>query len=176
MPPDEADRVRLFRQLMASSAMLRHRMDRALAPSGLTTQQAALMQFIEHQAEPPTLGQAAADLGMSHQNAKQIGQVLVRKGWLAIVVCPRDRRARRLVPTEQHRQFWQARNPGDFAAVRDWTAGLGDAEVAQAVRLLDRLIGGLISPSTGGAVPASAARDAAGDEGAQLSRPSRPRP
>lgn len=143
LPPEEADRVRLFRTLSMGAAQLRARMDRAMAGSGITTQQAAMLQFVEAQADPPTIGGVAAGLSMTHQNVKQIAAVLARKGFLTIEVDPLDRRVRRLQTTPGHRRFWARRNPNDFAQVRAWTAALTDAEVAQAVRLLRKLIGGL---------------------------------
>ena len=57
-----------------------------------------------------------------------------------------DRRARRLTTTEQHRRFWDQRNPDDFGLVQAWTAGLDRAEVDQAVQLLRKLMVGMPAP------------------------------
>lgn len=137
--PGLAGRVRLFRRLMATAAVFRGQIDALFAETGVTSQQAALLQLIEAQPAPPTLGQVALALRMTHQNAKQIALALQRKGFLDIVVDPADRRARRLQLTELHHRTWRQRNPDDFAHVGRWTADLSDAEVAQAVDLLDRL-------------------------------------
>jgi DNA-binding MarR family transcriptional regulator len=139
LSPAQAERVRAFRLLMLEGARLRGLLDRALAPSGLTAQQGALLSWIEAQREPPTLSAVAAGLGMTHQNAKQIAAALERKGFLSITVDPADRRARRLVTTAQHRRFWKRRNPDDFAAVQAWLGAWTDEEVRQAVALLRRL-------------------------------------
>lgn len=154
LPGPQAQRVRLFRQLMAASAMLRHRLDKAMAPSGVTTQQAALLQFISAQPAAPTLGTVAAGLGMTHQNAKQIAAALQRKGLLAITVDPADRRARRLATTPATRALWAGRDADDFARVEAWTAALDDAQVAQLVALLQRLVAGMAE------LPPEAAPDA----------------
>lgn len=143
LPPPLADRVRLFRTLCAAAGMLRGRLDRAMAATGITTQQAALLQFIEAQPGPPTIGAVATGLAMSHQNVKQIALALARKGFLTIEVDAADRRARRLTTTALHRSFWDQRNPDDFAQVQAWTAGLSSAEVAQAVQLLRQLMAGM---------------------------------
>jgi DNA-binding MarR family transcriptional regulator len=140
LPEDQAARVRLFRTLSAGAALLRSRMDRDMAATGITTQQAAMLQFIEAQAVPPTIGAVAAGLTMSHQNVKQIALALERKAFLKIEIDPHDRRLRRLTTTARHRRFWSNRNPGDFAKVQAWTVGLSDTEVKQAVRLLRKLI------------------------------------
>ena len=139
LPPAQAERVRAFRLLMLEGAQLRGLLDRALAPTGLTAQQGALLAWIEARREPPTLSEVAAGLGTTPQNAKQIAAALARKGFLEIVVDAADRRARRLVPTAQHRRFWKRRNPDDFAAVQAWTAVWNDDEVRQVVGLLRRL-------------------------------------
>jgi DNA-binding MarR family transcriptional regulator len=139
LPPELASRVRLFRLAVACGAALRNRLDREMAGTGITTQQGALLQFIESCGEAPTMGTVAQGLSMTHQNVKQIALVLERKGFLVIEVDEQDRRARRLRLTARHRRFWARRNPGDFSHVQQWTAGLSDAEVHQACELLRKL-------------------------------------
>jgi DNA-binding MarR family transcriptional regulator len=150
LPPAQAARVRLFRVMSAAAAQMRSRMEREMAASGITLQQAALLQFIQAQPVPPTIGTVAASLSMTHQNVKQIALVLERKGFLTITVDAHDRRARRLATTARHRRFWARRNPGDFDLVQTWTAGLNDDEVAQAVQLLRKLVATM--PPAGGTV------------------------
>lgn len=139
----EADRVRAFRLLMVTGIRLRGLLDRALAPSGLTAQQGALLSWIEARPTPPTISEVAAGLGMTHQNVKQIAVAVQRKGFLEIRVDELDRRARRLVLTEAHHQFWTQRNPGDLTAVQGWMAVWTDDEVHRALALLFRLHGHL---------------------------------
>lgn len=139
LPPAQADRVRVFRLLMLEGARLRGRLDKVLAPSGVTAQQGALLSWIQAQPEPPTFSAVAAGLAMTHQNVKQIALALQRKDLLEIQVDAQDRRARRLVLTRQHHRFWQQRNPGDFAAVQAWMAAWNDAEVRRVLLLLQRL-------------------------------------
>lgn len=139
VPPEVAERVRAFRLLLVGGARLRRLLERELAPSGITVQQGSMLSWIEAQAEPPTLKLVAEGLGMTHQNVKQIALALERKGFLEIAADPADRRARRLVLTEQHRRFWRERNVDDFAAVQSWLSVLSDAEVKQLVRLMRRL-------------------------------------
>ena len=140
LAPAVAARVRLFRLAVATGAALRNRLDREMATTGITTQQAALLQFIESCGDAPTMGTVAQGLSMTHQNVKQIAAVLQHKGFLLIEADEQDRRARRLRLTAKHRRFWAKRNPGDFARVQDWTAGLSDEEVEQACALLKKLL------------------------------------
>ena len=136
---EQAERVLLFRLLLASGMELRARMDRLLADSGLTTQQAMVLQVLQGQDEPPTLKQFASSLAMSHQNLKQIVSVLERKGFVEIALDAQDGRLRRLHLTKKHRQFWKHRDTDDHAEVARWTAALSNAEVHGLVRGLDKL-------------------------------------
>ena len=137
--PVLADRVRAFRLLLLGGSRLRGLLDRALAPSGVTAQQGALLSWIDAQPAPPTLTEVARGLGMTHQNVKQIVLALQRKGFLDLQVDPHDRRVRRLLLTAQHHTFWRQRNPDDFAAVQTWLAAWTDTEVQQVLHLLLRL-------------------------------------
>lgn len=136
---DQAQRVRLLRTVLSTAAVLRGRLDRALAPAGVTSQQAAMLQLIEAQAAAPTISFVAQAMGMTHQNVKQIALALQKKGFLGINTDPADRRVRRLQLTAHHHQFWQQRNPADFSSVEGWTAGLSSAEVQQVLGLLAKL-------------------------------------
>ena len=137
--PGEADRVRAFRLLMVQGTRLRTLFDRELAPSGITSQQGAMLSWIEAQTQAPTLSAVAAGLSMTHQNVKQIAAALARKGFLEIVPDQNDRRARRLLLTEHQRQFWRNRNPDDFAAIQAWFSTWSDREAREFVRLMLQL-------------------------------------
>lgn len=143
VPDPKAQRVRLMRLMLATSAQLRSRLDRELASSGITSQQAAMLQLIESLNEAPSFSTIARVLDMTHQNVKQIAVVLQRKGLLDITMDPLDKRARRLTLTQQHRRLWSQRNPSDFVMVEQLTAGLSDADVKKAVQLLMKLKPGL---------------------------------
>lgn len=139
--PDGAQgqRVLLFRLLLANAAELRRRMDRLLAESGLTTQQAMVLQFLQGEPEPPTLAQFAHRLAMTHQNLKQIVVAMERKGLVKLLVDENDRRVRRLHLTARHTRLWQERDPTDHAEVAGWTHALTNEEVRAVVRALDAL-------------------------------------
>lgn len=146
---DEAQRVLLFRLVLATAHELRTRMDRLLAESGLTTQQAMVMQFLAGAPEPPTLTQFARELSMTHQNLKQIASALERKGMLTIEADRADGRARRLTLTPRFRRFWKQRDADDYAEVVRWTAVLPTADVRSVVTALDSLHASLIEERLG---------------------------
>jgi len=127
--------VQAFRLTIALALHLRTLMDRQMAASGVTTQQAALLTVVDMLGRP-ALTEAARALAMSHQNVKQLASALERKGLLEILPDASDARSKRLATTRRHRAFWARRNPDDHAAVAAWFAGMEDAEVAQLVELL----------------------------------------
>jgi DNA-binding MarR family transcriptional regulator len=133
-----AARVRLFRLLLVLGQELRTQMDSELRPGGMTTQQAALTGVVEAMGSP-SLSQAAAALGTTHQNVKHLARALERKGHLEIRPDPADARVRRLELTEASRAFWRERGRGDQERVQEWFAGVSDAEAEAAYELLLRL-------------------------------------
>ena len=132
--------VQAFRLVIALAQELRTLMDQRLLPSGLTTQQAALLTVIELLGRP-TLSEAARALAMTHQNVKQLAVALERKGFLQLVADEHDARSKRLATTASHRAFWARRNPQDHASVAQWLGGLSEAETATLVRLLAKAMG-----------------------------------
>ena len=129
------DAVQAFRLVLALAQELRTLMDQRLAPSGLTTQQAALLTVIEVLGRP-AMTEAARALATTHQNVKQLATALERKGFLKIVPDDRDARSKRLVTTARHAAFWMQRNPQDHSAVAQWLSHLDADETALLVRLL----------------------------------------
>lgn len=136
--------VELFRTVITLASHLRTRMDRRLADVGLTTQQAAVLTVVDTADEPPTLGDVAALLGSSHQNARQIVAALERKGLLEITVDPSDRRARRLHVTPAVHTLFAARDPSDHSEVEQWLGALSEDEQRRTVELLHRVLADLV--------------------------------
>ena len=135
---DAATRIRTFRLIVLLAQELRTLMDQLLRADGLTTQQAALITVVEA-IGAPSLSQAAAALGTTHQNAKQIATALERKGFLRIDPDEGDRRVRRLVTTAKSRSYWKRRSPSDYEHVLEWFAGLSEREAETLLELLLRV-------------------------------------
>ncbi len=136
--PDRATRIRTFRLIVLLAQELRTLMDQLLRADGLTTQQAALITAVES-IGAPSLSEAAAALGTTHQNAKQIATALERKGFLRIEPDERDRRVRRLVTTPRSRAYWAQRSPADYEHVLGWFADLSEREAETVFELLLRV-------------------------------------
>ena len=134
----DAEAVRNFRLILYCSQRLRNLLDERLRRSGLTVQQGVMLSIVRARGRP-RLGEVAAAMATSHQNAKQIALVLERKGMLGIVPDADDGRLRRLVPTAAGRRGWTDRDSGDFAAIGAMFSGLPRAEQKKLRSLLERL-------------------------------------
>ncbi len=134
--------VRAFRTTLALAQKLRYAMDQRLREDGLTTQQAALITVVKA-AGTPSMAEAAAALGSTHQNVAQIVAVLVRKELLEVVPDPADKRRKLLAATSTSAAYWRDRDESDFAAVADWFGDLSAAEIETFCALADRVLGRL---------------------------------
>lgn len=132
-----------FRLVIVLATQLRALMDRRLSSSDLTTQQAALLSVALATDSPPTQGELASALGVTHQNVRQLTAALERKGFLDIEADAEDRRVKRFVPTKTVKTLFTRRNADDFAAVASWFSNLDAHEVTTLVELLARLSGSL---------------------------------
>jgi DNA-binding MarR family transcriptional regulator len=135
---DRATRIRTFRLIVLLAQEMRTLMDQLLRDDGLTTQQAALITVVEA-IGAPSLSQAAAALGTTHQNAKQIAIALERKGFLRIDPDASDRRVRRLAGTAKSRAYWKRRSPSDYEQVLAWFADLSERDAETLFELLLRV-------------------------------------
>jgi DNA-binding MarR family transcriptional regulator len=131
--------VRAFRTVLTLAQKLRYAMDERLRADGLTTQQAALITVVAA-AGKPSLAEAAAALGSTHQNVAQIVAALVRKEMLQVEADPADKRRKLLSTTGSNAAYWKQRDEGDFAAVADWFDDLSPAELKTFCALADRVI------------------------------------
>jgi DNA-binding MarR family transcriptional regulator len=131
--------IRAFRTTLTLAQRLRYAMDERLREDGLTTQQAALITVVAA-AGKPSLAEAAAALGSTHQNVAQIVAALVRKDLLQVEPDPADKRRKLLSATNHSAAFWKQRDAGDYAAVADWFADLTPAELETFCNLSDRVL------------------------------------
>jgi len=138
--------VRAFRTVLVLAQRLKYLMDERLRADGLTTQQAALLTVVIALGRP-SLTEAAAALGTTHQNVAQVVSALQRKDFLRVEPDPVDRRRRLLVTTEANDRYWRSRDESDLDAVGEWFSTLSTAEIATLCELADRLLAGFASPS-----------------------------
>lgn len=139
-PGDPDPAVRALPLALALGHRLRLAMDEHLRPTGLTTQQAAVMAIIADLGQP-SISEVADVLGTSHQNLRRIADGLARKGFVAITTDPADGRRRLLTLTPHAIAFWAKRSVEDGSVVATWFAPLDRDERALLVDLLERLVG-----------------------------------
>ena len=135
---DGATRIRTFRLILVLAQELRTLMDQLLRPDGLTTQQAALISVVEAMGRP-SLSAAAAALGTTHQNAKQLASALQRKGFIRLAPDGQDGRIRRLLTTPKSRSYWRERSGSDQRRVLEWFSTLTEEDARALFQLLLRL-------------------------------------
>jgi DNA-binding MarR family transcriptional regulator len=135
---DGAVRVRTFRLIVLVAQQLRTLMDQLLRGDGLTTQQAALVTVVD-MLGAPSLSQAAAALGSTHQNARQLADALVRKGFIQVSADENDARVRRLRTTAKSRGYWENRSAADQDHVLTWFADLTPGEARTLFELLTKV-------------------------------------
>ncbi|MFE6620264.1 MarR family winged helix-turn-helix transcriptional regulator [Streptomyces sp. NPDC057740] len=89
--------------------------------------------------EPLPVSGIARAMGITRQSVQRIADLLVDKGLAEYRPNPAHRRAKLLAPTEQGRAAISRINPGHAALADRLAEAVGEAELADAVRILERL-------------------------------------
>ncbi|MEU8852871.1 MarR family transcriptional regulator [Streptomyces sp. NPDC048564] len=89
--------------------------------------------------EPLPVAGVARAMGITRQSVQRIADLLVEKGLAEYRPNPAHRRAKLLAPTEEGRAAISRINPGHAALADRLADAFGDAELAEAVRVLERL-------------------------------------
>ncbi|MGW5467364.1 MarR family winged helix-turn-helix transcriptional regulator [Streptomyces chartreusis] len=106
-------------------------------PSGLT---AAWWQVLGAVlGEPLPVSGIARAMGITRQSVQRIADLLVDKGLAEYRPNPAHRRAKLLAPTDQGRAAISRIDPGHAAFADRLAEAMGEAELADAVRVLERL-------------------------------------
>ncbi|MFE9998884.1 MarR family winged helix-turn-helix transcriptional regulator [Streptomyces avermitilis] len=89
--------------------------------------------------EPLPVSGIARAMGITRQSVQRIADLLVERGLAEYRPNPAHRRAKLLAPTEEGRAAVARIGPGHAAFAGRLAKALGDAELAEAVRVLERL-------------------------------------
>ncbi|WP_369171139.1 MarR family winged helix-turn-helix transcriptional regulator [Streptomyces sp. R28] len=89
--------------------------------------------------EPLPVSGIARAMGITRQSVQRIADLLVEKGLAEYRPNPAHRRAKLLAPTEEGRAAISRINPGHAAFADRLAQALGEADLADAVRVLERL-------------------------------------
>lgn len=102
-----SDQQFLFGFIFVAANRMNTLLERELKIFDVTTKQWFLSIVIDNLFDqPPTINEAAREMGSSHQNVKQIALKLEQKGLLILEKDKNDARAIRLSLTERSRDFW----------------------------------------------------------------------
>ncbi len=89
--------------------------------------------------EPLPVSGIARAMGITRQSVQRIADLLVDKGLAEYRPNPAHRRAKLLAPTERGRAAISRIGPGHAALADRLAEAVGEAELAEAVRVLERL-------------------------------------
>ncbi|MEU9365422.1 MarR family transcriptional regulator [Streptomyces avermitilis] len=89
--------------------------------------------------EPLPVSGIARAMGITRQSVQRIADLLVERGLAEYRTNPAHRRAKLLAPTEEGRAAVARIGPGHAAFAGRLAKALGDAELAETVRVLERL-------------------------------------
>lgn len=130
----------IFGVLLMMTNRIETLMERELRPFDLTAKQWFLSALLETLfEEPPTLKEAAREMGSSHQNVKQVALKLQSKGLLELVPDKKDRRVTRLRLAAGKDDFWAATQPTGQAFSASLFDGIAEADLAATRRALESL-------------------------------------
>ncbi|MFF7171774.1 MarR family winged helix-turn-helix transcriptional regulator [Streptomyces pseudovenezuelae] len=123
--------------------------DELAEPAGLT---AAWWQVLGAVLpEPLPVAGIAREMGITRQSVQRIADLLVERGLAAYRPNPAHRRAKLLAPTEEGRAAVRRIDPRHAALADRLAEAFGEAELAEAVGVLERLSKVLDQISTDGA-------------------------
>ncbi|EDY56918.1 MULTISPECIES: MarR family transcriptional regulator [Streptomyces] len=100
--------------------------------------------------EPLPVAGIAREMGITRQSVQRIADLLVERGLAAYRPNPAHRRAKLLAPTEEGRAAVRRIDPGHAAFADRLAEAFGEAELAEAVGVLERLSKVLDQISTDG--------------------------
>lgn len=116
-------------------------LDRALQKYGVTAKQWLLsIMLFSLFGEPPTIKEAARQMGSSHQNVKQVALKLQQKGLVDLVKDKRDARATRMRLTEKSGMFWAQTNAEGEAFMAAFYKDIGPESLNCMRRVLEQLL------------------------------------
>ena len=106
-------------------------------PSGLTAAWWQVLGAVLR--EPLTVAGIAREMGITRQGVQRIADLLVERGLAEYRPNPAHRRAKLLTPTEEGLAAIRRIDPGHAAFADRLAEAFGEAELAEAVEVLERL-------------------------------------
>jgi DNA-binding MarR family transcriptional regulator len=134
----------IFGALLVAANKTDTLLDRVLCKYGITSKQWLLLLVIFNLfKEPPTIKEAAEEMGSSHQNVKQVALKLQEKGFLQMKKDQNDKRATRLIPTEHSYALWKKTENDGKAFMEAFYKGIDRENLVHTRRTLDQIMSNL---------------------------------
>lgn len=124
-------------------------LERTLSKHNVTAKQWFLLLIIFNLFEnPPTIKEAAKQMGSSHQNVKQVALKLEEKGMLILEKDKKDLRATRLIPTKKSYEFWKEIADDGKAFMEAFYKGIEKESMNNARMLIAKIMLNLVDMET----------------------------
>jgi len=119
-------------------------LERELSQFNITAKQwflsISVASLFEH---PPTMKEAAREMGTSHQNVKQVALKLQEKKLLHLKKDEKDARVTRLHFTKESEEFWAKTSGESLNFTQELFAGITEEELASTRRALAKMMDNL---------------------------------
>jgi DNA-binding MarR family transcriptional regulator len=138
------DQQFLFGFIFVAANRIDALLQRELKRFDVTTKQWFLCLIIDNLFdEPPTIKEAAREMGSSHQNVKQIALKLEEKGLLVLEKDQNDARATRLKLTKRSLDFWGELRKEGIEFTQDLFNGVNEKDLHAARRAMRQVMANL---------------------------------
>ncbi|SHK11706.1 DNA-binding transcriptional regulator, MarR family [Anaerocolumna jejuensis DSM 15929] len=135
------DRQYLFGAIFVAANRMDTLMEREFKKFDITTKQWFLSIVIDNLFDkPPTIKEAAREMGSSHQNVKQVALKLEQKGLLVLEKDARDSRVIRLKLTEHSLDLWKGVREEGNAFTEALFKDISEEEKGTARRVMEKLL------------------------------------
>lgn len=143
------DQEFVFGALLVVANKMDTLLERTLSKHNVTAKQWFLLLILFNLfEEPPTIKEAAREMGSSHQNVKQVALKLEEKGMLILEKDKKDLRATRLIPSEKSYEFWKATANDGKAFMQAFYKGIENESMNHARRLMEKIMLNLVDMET----------------------------
>lgn len=144
------DKQYIFGVLLVIANRMDTLLERELKEFGITSKQWFLTIMIDSLFDkPPTIKEAAREMGSSHQNVKQVALKLQEKNLLEIVKDKKDARVSRLKMTEQSYSFWERLQPKGAEFMETMFSGIDKDKLTEVRQAMDKILSNLLSMEKG---------------------------
>lgn len=139
------DQQYLFGSIFVAANRMDTLLEREFKKFDITTKQWLLSVVIDNLFdEPPTLKEAAREMGSSHQNIKQVALKLEQKGFLVLEKDEKDSRATRLKLSEHSFDFWKKLREEGSVFREALFQGIHEDEMVVARSVMEKILSNIV--------------------------------